>query len=295
MVAAGAGRGAGPSSIRGKAADTLQFTKMHGIGNDFIIIDGFRQAIHDPSALAVKLCDRRFGIGADGLIVAAPSTVADARMRIFNRDGSEPEMCGNGIRCLGKFLYDSGICRKLAMTVETRAGVLALALEQDGGTVKRLKVDMGAPCFDPGQIPVASGSNRLTLDVEGHALRFFCVSMGNPHAVTFDLYPGDDLFHRLGPLLERHEVFPRRANIEFCRVNATGGADVRVWERGDGPTLACGTGACAVLAAGVSQGLLPRAATIALPGGALDIVWADDGRLYMTGPAETVFEGELRV
>ncbi len=293
MVAAGAGRGAGPSSKRGKAADTLQFTKMHGIGNDFIIIDGFRQAIHDPSALAVKLCDRRFGIGADGLIVAAPSTVADARMRIFNRDGSEPEMCGNGIRCLGKFLYDSGICRKLAMTVETRAGVLALALEQDGGTVKRLKVDMGAPCFDPGQIPVASGSNRLTLDVEGHALRFFCVSMGNPHAVTFDLYPGDDLFHRLGPLLERHEVFPRRANIEFCRVNATGGADVRVWERGDGPTLACGTGACAVLAAGASLGLLPRAATIALPGGALDILWADDGRLYMTGPAETVFTGEV--
>ena len=293
MVAAGAGRGAGPSSKRGKAADTLQFTKMHGIGNDFIIIDGFRQAIHDPSALAVKLCDRRFGIGADGLIVAAPSTVADARMRIFNRDGSEPEMCGNGIRCLGKFLYDSGICRKLAMTVETRAGVLALALEQDGGTVKRLKVDMGAPCFDPGQIPVASGSNRLTLDVEGHALRFFCVGMGNPHAVTFDLFPDDEALCRLGPQVERHPLFPRRANVEFCRLDGNGGAQVQVWERGVGPTLACGTGACAVLATGASQGLLPYSAPIALPGGTLNVRWAEDGCLYMTGPAQRVFDGEI--
>ncbi len=266
---------------------------MHGIGNDFIIIDGFRQAIRDPSALAARLCDRRFGVGADGLIVAAPSTVADAQMRIFNRDGSEPEMCGNGIRCLGKYLYDSGACRKLAMTIETRAGVLALDVEVDGGMARRLKVDMGAPRFDPAQIPVASESNVVTLEVEGRALRLFCVSMGNPHAVTFDLYPEDDLFLRLGALLERHAIFPRRANIEFCRVNASGGADVRVWERGDGPTLACGTGACAVLAAGASQGLLPREATISLPGGALDILWADDGHLYMTGPAETVFTGEV--
>ena len=159
----------------------------------------------------------------------------------------------------------------------------------------RLKVDMGAPCFDPGQIPVASGSNRLTLDVDGHALRFFCVSMGNPHAVTFDLYPDDETFHRLGPLLETHAAFPRRANVEFCRVNERGGADVRVWERGDGPTLACGTGACAVLAAGASLGLLPRAATIVLPGGSLDIRWADDGHVFMTGPAEEVFRGEWRV
>ena len=266
---------------------------MYGIGNDFIIVDGFRQPLSDPAALARRLCARRFGVGADGLIVALPSAVADAKMRIFNSDGSEPEMCGNGIRCLGKFLFDHGICQNMPMTVETGAGVLALDGESENGRLARVTVDMGAPRFEPAEIPVAAGSNDIMLDAGGRALRFFCVSMGNPHAVTFDLYPDDEAFARLGALLERHPVFPRRANIEFCRVNADGGADVRVWERGAGPTLACGTGACAVLAAGASMGLLPRRAAIRLPGGTLDINWADDGRLFMTGAAETVFEGEL--
>ena len=279
-----------------KAVDTLQFTKMHGIGNDFIIIDGFRQQnIPSPQALARRLCDRRFGVGADGLILALPSDVADARMRIFNSDGTEPEMCGNGIRCLGKFLYDGGICRKPSMTVETLAGVLALDVESEGGAAKKLTVDMGAPIFDPAAIPVNADGNQVTLAAEGRSLRFFCVSMGNPHAVTFDLYPQEGEFLRLGAAFERHPAFPRRANIEFCRVNEAGGADVRVWERGDGPTLACGTGACAVLAAGASLVLLPRAATIVLPGGSLDIRWADDGHVFMTGPAEEVFRGEWRV
>ena len=279
---------------REKAGETMQFTKMHGIGNDFIIIDGFRQHIPDPLALAKRLCDRRFGIGADGLILALPSQRADARMRIVNADGTEPEMCGNGIRCLGKFLYDGGICRKQSMTIETLRGVLAVDVLDEGGEAKRLTVDMGAPIFEPAQIPVDAPDNQITLDVEGHRLRFFCVSMGNPHAVTFDLYPEDGLFHRLGAILEKHPIFPRRANIEFCRVNEAGGADVRVWERGDGPTLACGTGACAVLAAGNRLGLLPRAAAIRLPGGSLDIRWADDGHLFMTGPAETSFVGEIK-
>ena len=264
---------------------------MHGIGNDFIIIDGIRQYVEAPEVLARRLCDRHFGIGADGLILALPSTRADARMRIFNSDGTEPEMCGNGIRCLGKFLYDGGLCKKPVMTVETLAGVLTLRVSPEEGLARRLTVDMGAPRFAPSEIPVAAERNAFTLEVEGRALGFYCVSMGNPHAVTFDLYPQDADFMRLGALLERHPAFPRRANIEFCRLNGEGGADVRVWERGDGPTLACGTGACAVLAAGARQGLLPRAATIRLPGGALDIRWGEDDHLYMTGPAETVFTG----
>ena len=272
----------------------MRFTKMQGIGNDFILLDGFTRDIPDPEALAVRLCDRHFGVGADGLILALPSPAADARMRILNRDGSEAEMCGNGLRCLGKFLYDSGLCRKSPMRIQTLAGILTLSLEigADGRT-QSVTVDMGAPAFDPAQIPVAADSNAISLEAAGHRLRFFCVSMGNPHAVTFDLYPDDETFATLGPILERHPIFPRRCNIEFCRVE---GADVRVrvWERGDGATLGCGTGACAVLAAGVRQGLLPRRAGILLPGGALSIRWDETGNhLFMTGPAETVFTGEI--
>lgn len=280
---------------RERAATGLQFTKMHGLGNDFIILNCFRQPIDAPDALARKLCDRHFGVGADGLILALPSSVADARMRIFNADGSEPEMCGNGIRCLGKFLYDGGLCRKPKLAIETLAGVLTLEVRGQDGVCEAVTVDMGAPVFDPKAIPVAADSNDLELEVDGRKLRFFCVSMGNPHAVTFDLYPPEADFRRLGALLERHGAFPRRANIEFCRLNASGGADVQVWERGAGPTLACGTGACAVLAAGVRLGLLPRRAGITLPGGTLDILWDDDGHLHMTGPATTVFDGSYKV
>ncbi len=277
----------------GEVARALRFVKMHGIGNDFIIIDGIRQAIGDVGALAARLCDRHFGVGGDGLILALPSDVADARMRVYNSDGGEAEMCGNGLRCLGKYLYDAGLCPRELIRVETGAGVLALSVEAEGGLARRIAVDMGAPRFAPAEIPVASESNRVALDAGGRRLRFFCVSMGNPHAVTFDLYPDDAEFMRLGALLERHPAFPRRANIEFCRLNDAGGADARVWERGDGPTLACGTGACAVLAAGASQGLLPRQAVIRLPGGALDICWQPNDHITMTGPAETVFTGEI--
>ena len=271
----------------------MRFTKMHGIGNDFIILDAIRQYVQAPQMLSSRLCDRHFGVGGDGLILALPSTRADARMRIFNSDGTEPEMCGNGIRCLGKFLYDEGLCRKLPMTVETGAGVLTLDMEIGGGTVRSVTVNMGAPRFTPGEIPVAADTNAVQLEIEGRTLRFFCVGMGNPHAVTFDLFPDDEALCRLGPQVERHPLFPRRANVEFCRLDGNGGAQVQVWERGVGPTLACGTGACAVLAAGASQGLLPYSAPIALPGGTLNVRWAEDGCLYMTGPAQRVFDGEI--
>ena len=271
----------------------MRFTKMHGIGNDFILVDGFHTSVGDPGALARQLCARRFGVGADGLILALPSSVADARMRIINSDGSEPEMCGNGLRCLARFLYDTGLCRQTTMRIETLAGVLTVTVETAGDAVARVTVDMGVPRTEPGQIPVDALTNRVAIELDGKPVRFFCVSMGNPHAVTYDLYPGEADFRRFGAYLETHPIFPNRANIEFCRLRADGGVDVKVWERGDGPTLACGTGACAVLAAGATQGLIGRQAQIHLPGGILDIRWDDNGHIFMTGPAEKVYEGEM--
>lgn len=278
----------------GRVAIPLRFTKMHGTGNDFIVVDGLHYPDADPAALARRLCDRHFGIGGDGVILALPSQCADARMVILNADGSEAEMCGNGIRCLGKYLYDSGLCPKPSIQVETLTGVLTLTLEIVDGLARRVSVDMGVPCFEPERIPVDAPSNALTLEAAGRALRFFCVGMGNPHAVTFDLYPDGEEFSRLGALLECHPAFPHRANIEFCRVK-DGSAEVRVWERGVGPTLACGTGACAALAAGAAQGLLPRAAALHLPGGELEVRWGPDGHLYLTGAAETVYTGQIEV
>ena len=264
----------------------MRFLKMQGIGNDFVVVDGFQfPELPDPAGLARAICDRHFGVGADGLIWMVASDCADARMRIFNRDGSEPEMCGNGIRCAAKFLRDAGLARE-KMKIETLAGVLTVQMRGDECTV-----DMGCPCMEPEKIPVAAESNRVTVDVGGTKIRFFCVSMGNPHAVTFDLYPDDEQFARLGPALEKHPIFPAKANIEFCRVR-DGEIDVRVWERGDGPTLACGTGACATLTAAASQGLTGRESQVHLPGGALSIRWAENDHLFMTGPAKTVFSGE---
>ena len=267
----------------------MRFTKMHGIGNDFVLVDGFRYTeIPDPNGLSEKICDRHFGVGADGLIWMVPSSCADARMRIFNSDGSEPEMCGNGLRCAAQFLRDEGIVDKDVMTIETLAGVLIVTFDDRGITA-----DMGEPILEPAKIPVAADSNRIAIEIEGRELNFFCASMGNPHAVTFDLYPDDDLFHHLGPALEHHPMFPAKANIEFCRVR-DGGVDVRVWERGDGETLACGTGACATLVAASTLGLVGRKSDVRLPGGVLHIEWKPDNHLYMTGPAEVVFVGEWK-
>jgi len=270
----------------------MRFTKMHGIGNDFVVIDCFNNTVPDPAKATEILTHRRFGVGGDGLILALPSQVADARMRIFNSDSSEAEMCGNGIRCLGKFLYDNGLCRKNPMTIETLAGILTLELKVEDGKVVELTVDMGKPRLVPAEIPVDADSNRVHLDLNGRTAEFFCASTGVPHAVTFDYYPEGEEFLRLGAMLEKHPVFPRKANIEFCRLNPDGGIDVRVWERGDGPTLACGTGACAVLTAAASMGYTGRESVIHLPGGDLFIRWAENGHLFMTGPASVSFTGE---
>ena len=214
-------------------------------------------------------------------------------MRIINSDGSEPEMCGNGVRCAAKFMYDSGLCRKTEMDIDTLAGVKHIVLQIENGRAVAASVDMGAPVFDPAAIPVAAGSNIVTVELDGRDVRFFCVSMGNPHAVTLDLFPEEADFLRLGPLMESHPLFPAKANIEFCRIDSREHVSVKVWERGCGATLACGTGSCAVLAAGASLGLLDRSAAIRLPGGTLQDYWQEDNHIIMTGPAETVFEGEL--
>ncbi len=267
----------------------MRFIKMQGLGNDFVIIDGFAYAdLGDVCSLAKRMCDRHFGVGADGLIWITPSPRADARMRIFNADGTEAETCGNGLRCTAKFMRDTGIAKSDEMRIDTLAGVAIARIE--GGLVS---VDMGAPRLKPREIPVDAPDNRVEIEAGGRKLNFFCVSMGNPHAVTFDLYPEGEEFYRLGALLEKHPIFPRRANIEFCRI-ANGEIDVRVWERGDGETLACGSGACAALVAAAEMGLAERAATVRLPGGKLQIRWREDGRLALRGPAEIAFTGDWR-
>ena len=271
----------------------MQFWKMHGIGNDFIVIDAINNQIENPSALAQRICRRRFGIGADGLILMEKSDIADAKMRIFNSDGSEPEMCGNGIRCAAKFLYDSGLCRKEQVAIDTLAGIKYTGLTIEGGKAVSASVDMGVPEFDAKNIPVTAESNRVCVELDGKEVNFFCVSMGNPHAVTFDLYPEDADFLRLGRMMESHPLFPARANIEFCRIEDRENIHVKVWERGDGATMACGTGSCAVLAAAVTLGLAERKANIHLPGGVLQDAWLESGRIIMNGPAETVCTGEI--
>ena len=270
----------------------MKFTKMHGIGNDFVVIDCFNNTVPDPAKATEILTHRHFGVGGDGLILALPSDAADARMRIFNSDGSEAEMCGNGIRCLGKFLYDNGLCRKNPMTIETLAGILTLSLEIENGKAVRLTVDMGKPRLQPAEIPVNAPSNRVQIELDGRTAEFFCASTGVPHAATFDIFPESDDFLRLGAQMECHPVFPSKSNIEFCRMNPDGGIDVQVWERGAGPTLACGTGACAVLTAAASLRLTGRESVLHLPGGDLFIRWAEDDHLFMTGPASVSFTGE---
>ena len=271
----------------------VPFVKMHGIGNDFIVIDGFRYAVENPADFARSVCRRRFSVGADGVIFVMPSAIADVRMWIFNSDGSEAEMCGNGIRCTAKFAHDQGICTKPEIDVETLAGVKHIVQRIENGIAVASTVDMGAPLFDPVKIPVAADTNRVHIDLDGRMCEFFCVSTGVPHAVTFDLFPENADFLRLGAMLEAHPLFPRKANIEFCRVIDRENVRVQVWERGCGPTLACGTGSCAVLAAGVSMGLVNSSASIHLPGGTLKDRWAENGHIFMTGPAEAIACGQI--
>ena len=275
----------------------MRFTKMHGAGNDYIYVDCFRNPLpHDPAGLSRAISDRHFGVGSDGLILICPSDRADARMRMFNADGSEAEMCGNGIRCVAKFLYDHGLVRKPTLAIDTGRGVLALDLETEGGCVRQVRVDMGEPILAASRIPTTLPGDpplEAPLRVGEHTLKVTCVSMGNPHCVTFVAAVTDFLVLGVGPQIEAHAAFPRRTNAEFVRVNSPEDVTVRVWERGSGETLACGTGACAVAVAGALSGRTARRLTAHLPGGDLRLWWSEsDNHVYLTGPAVEVFSGD---
>jgi len=277
----------------------MQFTKMHGLGNDFIVVAG-EQALPDNAAeLAIRLCNRFFGIGADGLVYILPSEKADFRMRIINSDGSEAEQCGNAIRCVAKYVYDNGLAAdRTELTIETLgAGVQPVKLTLDNGKVARVTVDMGKPILNGLDVPTTIDANPVighSVEVDGREFKFTAVSMGNPHCVIYvDDAAGFDLA-TWGPKLEKHPLFPRKINVEFATVKSRDRVDMRVWERGAGPTLACGTGACATLVSSVLNGYTGREATISLAGGDLRIEWSEENdRIYMTGPAAFVFSGEL--
>ena len=274
----------------------MRFTKMHGAGNDYVYINGMAEAVTAPEKLAVRMSDRHFGIGSDGLVLILPSERADFRMRMFNADGSEAQMCGNASRCIGKYVYDNGLTDKEEITLETAAGIKVLRLTVKAGKVVSVRVDMGEPVLEPRRIPVALSGERavnVPLTVGTTTYRMTCVSMGNPHAVIFVPRLDDIDIHAVGAAAERHELFPERCNIEFAEIVSPDAIRMRVWERGAGETLACGTGACATLVAAVLNGLTSRRAVLRLLGGDLDIEWnAADNHVYMSGGAETVFEGE---
>lgn len=276
----------------------MKFIKMHGLGNDFVFLDHFSvipDGDVDYPELAKKLCHRQFGVGGDGLAVILPSQIADARMRIFNPDGSEPEMCGNAIRCCARYVYDQGIVKHDPILVETLAGVLKLNLFIKDHQVQGVRVDMGEPILRSDLIPVLSQGEPVvgqSLEVLGKTFLFTAVSMGNPHCVIFvDDYSTLD-FERFGPAIEKHSLFPRKTNVEFIQVNSPRELTMKVWERGAGPTLACGTGACASTVAAVLNQKTERAVTVHLPGGDLLIEWGPDNHVYMTGPAAYAFKGE---
>lgn len=271
----------------------MKFTKMHGIGNDYVYVDCFREpAPEDPAALAIRVAQPHFGIGSDGLILILPCEGADARMRIFNKDGSEGEMCGNGIRCVGKYLYDSGIARKPVIDVMTGGGLKKLEMLTSGNTAVGARVDMGMPVFDPARIPLHAPDHRIVLSSGDTSARFFCLNMGNPHAVTAELFPEGPRFEQLGSAYERDPAFPARANISFIRPLSRDLLEARIWERGSGATMACGSGATACGVASYLMGLTGPVTRIRLPGGELTIEYdAQSGHAFMTGPAETVFTG----
>ena len=275
----------------------MRFTKMHGIGNDYVYLDCVRNAPPaDPAALSRAVSDRHFGIGSDGLILIGPSERADARMRMFNADGSESEMCGNGLRCVAKFVYDHGIARKPRLAIETGRGVLSVDLEVTNDKVSRVRVNMGKPILQSSDIPTKLPGDppvNAPLAVGDETFAVTCVSMGNPHAVAYLPDVASFPLEIVGPKVEHHPMFPRRVNAHFVRVHSPGEVTMRTWERGSGITLACGTGACAVCVAGVLTGRTARKLLAHLPGGDLELEWAgDDQPVFMTGPATEVFTGE---
>jgi len=287
----------------------MRFTKMHGLGNDYVYVNGFEEKIENPAALARTISDRHRGIGADGLILISPSETADAGMRIFNADGSEGEMCGNGIRCVAKYIHDHKVAKAgeafavpgrqafpASLSIETGNGILTVGLDiDDGDKIRSVCVNMGQPILTPKHIPVNLPGDKVVeqpVEVLGRELLLTCVSMGNPHAVFFC----DDVsaveLEKLGPAVERHRLFPNRINVHFVQIDTPTELTMRTWERGSGVTMACGTGACAACVAAVLTGRQERMCTGHLPGGDLDLNWCrDDNCVYMTGPAVEVFEG----
>ncbi len=273
----------------------MKFTKMHGLGNDYVFVDCFEQQVGDPPTVARAVSDRHRGVGSDGLILIRPYDRADVRMEMYNADGSKGQMCGNGIRCVAKYAYEHGLSRSNPMRIETDAGVRQSALTLDGTKVSSVRVDMGKPQLSPESLPSTLPGERIIdqqIQAADRSYNITCVSMGNPHAVVFvdDLRRVDLAIE--GPAIECHAAFPERINVHFATVISPTEARMISWERGSGATRACGTGACAVCVAGMLTERLQRRATIHLPGGSLDIEWADDDRVHMTGPAVEVFTGE---
>lgn len=275
----------------------IKFTKMHGLGNDYVYIDAINQEIENESELAKFVSNRNFGIGSDGLILIERSEKADFKMAMYNPDGTQAEMCGNGIRCVGKFVYDKGLTNKENIEIETLAGIKKLHFNVEDRKVKSVRVDMGEPILESNQIPVISKENpvkNLKINAHGREFKFTCVSMGNPHAITVVENTEEFEVAKYGKEIEVDKVFPKRTNVEFVQILNKNRIKMRVWERGTGETLACGTGACATAVACYLNGLTDRKVTIELLGGNLEIEWNEkDNHIYMTGPATTVFEGEL--
>lgn len=275
----------------------MRFTKMHGAGNDYVYLDCITHSAPDHlPELARQMADRHFGIGGDGLICIHPSDQADARMQMFNADGSEAEMCGNGIRCVAKYVYDHGICPREQLKIETACGILTLNVEVERGKVQRVRVDMGPPILEPEKIPTTLAGPQVVeqpFEIAGTTLHVTCVSMGNPHCVIFVPEATDEFVLGLGPRIEVDPRFPARTNVEFVEILSRTEVRQRTWERGSGETWACGTGASAVCVAGVLTGKTERSILNHLRGGDLELQWLEsDGHVYMTGPATEVFSGE---
>ena len=275
----------------------MKFTKMEGLGNDYVYVNCFRETVDNPSEVAKKVSDRHFGIGSDGLILIRPSEVADFRMDMYNADGSQAEMCGNGIRCVAKYVYDYGLTDKTSISIETLAGIKYLDLQVTDGKVSLITVNMGSPELVPDKVPVISDSKRVVdepIEVGGTTYKMTCVSMGNPHCIVFVEDTASFPLETVGPLFENHERFPKRVNTEFIQLLDRKTVNMRVWERGSGETLACGTGACASAVACILNGLTENEITLHLLGGDLIVRWDQEENLvYMTGPARVVFDGEI--
>lgn len=277
----------------------MKFTKMHGLGNDYVYVNCLEETVENPAEVSIQVSDRHFGIGSDGLILIKPSDVADFRMDMYNADGSQAEMCGNGIRCVAKYVYDYGLTDKTSISIETLAGIKYLDLHIKNGKAETITVNMGSPILQPDMIPVVSDKDQVVNEpilVQGKEYKMTCVSMGNPHCIVFVEDTEHFPLEKIGPDFECHEAFPKRVNTEFIQVLDRKTVNMRVWERGSGETLACGTGACASTVACILNGLTEDEITLHLLGGDLLVRWdKEENLVYMTGPATVVFDGEIKL